>query len=78
MVTYSSHCSENKNRNCTVNKSGTQREDTETGRSCDEYSFCMTFSILSHTGNIALTWVVYVAETATLKQRVKMQVKFNK
>lgn len=68
MITYSSHCSENKNRNCTVYKPGAQREDTETERSCDEHSFYMPFSIVSNTGSIALTWVIYVAETATLKQ----------
>jgi hypothetical protein len=67
MLTYSDQCSANDDRNLVIHKSDTQRDDTKSGDSSGEHIFCEPGQHHRLTEGMVLTWVVYVADTATLK-----------
>lgn len=78
MLTYSTQCSENDDRNSVINESSAQRDDTKT-----RYPLMNAISLsplisLYNKGSIVLTQVVYVADAAALNKVLKCKVRINK
>jgi len=74
MLTYSNQFSTNDHRNLAINKSDAQRDDTKASDPSDEHIFCKPVSITIKQRGMSLTWVVHVADTATLKRYIEVLV----